>query len=397
MRKLKLNIITIKFRDSRGNTAKAWKTIREIVPNCKNIAKDCNFEDEATKPNEYNVHFANVGRSTFEKTQETLHNGRVSYSNVPYFDDASMILDGTPFKPQPVDTDTIILTIKDLTDKNSVDSDGIHLKFIKDSLYFVAFYLTCIINTSNITRIFPSSWKHTLVVPVFKSGDSNDMNNYRLISLIPIVSKMLEKVVAGQLKQFLEFNNLFSSTQHGFRPRLSIEAALTFITDKIFGNIDTKKIFILTLCDLSKAFDSVSHDILIRKCVKVNKDSFWFSSYTKNRTQSVRINKIISGEVKVDYGVPQGSILGPSLFSIYAIDLAEKINKCTLIQYADDTQFLQADTVDHISNLISNTEHSLRDIKRYLLTNGLLLNPKKTQCIFNGNRQLLARIPLTHT
>ncbi len=267
------------------------------------------------------------------------------------------------------------------------------MRFIKNALYFIAFYLTCIINTSIVTGVFPTSWKHALVVPLFKSGDSNDMNNYRPISLLPIVSKILEKIVAWQLMQFLEFDNLLSNTHHGFRPRLSTEPALTVITDKIFGNMNSKKISILTLCELSKAFDSVSHGNILRKCAKLNVDSFWLSSYTKNRTQSVRINKTISEEIKVGYGVPQCSILGHILLSIYVNDLAEKINACSLIQYADDTQFLQADNIDNLNNLIPNTEDTLRDIKRYFLTNELLLNPPKTQCIFIGNRQLLSRIP----
>lgn len=108
------------------------------------------------------------------------------------------------------------------------------------------------------------------------------MKSYSSISLLPIVSEIVQKVVAGPLKQFFEFNNLVFNTKYGFRPRLSKETALTAIMDKIFGNMDTKEISILNLCDLSKAFDNISHDILLRKCAKLNADSFWFSSYTKN-------------------------------------------------------------------------------------------------------------------
>ncbi len=199
----------------------------------------------------------------------------------------------------------LIVIIQGLNTANSVGSGGIPLRFIKDSLYFIALYLTCIINTSIDTGVFPTSWKQALVVPLFKSDDSNDMKNYRPISLLPIVSKILQKIVAWQLMQFLEFNNLLSHTQHGFRPRLSTETALTVITDKIFNNMDSKKISVLTLCDVSKAFDSVSHEKLLHKCAELNVDSFWLSSYTK-----------------------------------IELNLSALINGCSLIQYADDTQFL---------------------------------------------------------
>ncbi len=151
----------------------------------------------------------------------------------------NVILDGVSiFRPQPIDIQTVILTTKSLNESRPFVSDGISPKFIKDSLYVTAYYLTCIINTSIITGMFPFSWKRALVVPLFKSGDASDLNNYRPISLLPILSKLLEKIVAGQLIQFLERNKLVSNAQHGFRPRLSTETALTVITDKICDNMD---------------------------------------------------------------------------------------------------------------------------------------------------------------
>ncbi len=156
--------------------------------------------------------------------------------------------------------------------------------------------------------------------------------------------------------------------------------------------MDNKSISLLTLCDLSKAPDSVSHSILLSKCTHLSIDSFWFKDYVSNRTQSFLLNNTVSSIQNIAYGVPQGSILGPILFNIYANDVADYITDCLLVQYADDTQFLHTTTFDNLNLLIRNTESTLLRLKRYFLTNGLLLNPANTQCIFIGSRQLLSLI-----
>ncbi len=162
------------------------------------------------------------------------------------------------------------------------------------------------------------AWKHALFVPLFKSGDINSVNNYRPISLLPIISKILEKIVANQLLHYLESNRLITNSQHGFCPKLSAETALTVITDRIYNSMDNKSISLLTLCALSKAFDSVSHSILLSKCIHFGIDSFWFKDYVSNRAQSVRPNNTVSSIQNFAYGVPQGSILGP-IFSTYTL------------------------------------------------------------------------------
>ena len=123
---------------------------------------------------------------------------------------------------------------------------------LRDALPVIAPYLTCIINTCIVTGVFPTAWKHSLVTPIHKSGASHDLGNYRPISLLSVLSKIIEKVIATQLVNFLESNKLLNATQHGFRPNLStITAGITKITNKIYENMDNKKISLLTLCALS--------------------------------------------------------------------------------------------------------------------------------------------------
>ncbi len=183
-----------------------------------------------------------------------------------------------------------------------------------------------------------------------------------------------------------------SNSQHGFRPKLSTETALATVTDKLYENMDNKKVSLLTLCDLSKAFDTVNHIILLYKCSLLNIDSFWFNDYLENRSMSVRLENTISKKKIIGYGVPQGSILGPILFGIYVNDLHAHVD-CFLVQYADDTQFLHSGTMDDLNKIIKDTEDTHAKCRDYYLKNGLMFNSSKTQCIFIGNRQLLSNIP----
>ncbi len=155
--------------------------------------------------------------------------------------------------------------------------------------------------------------------------------------------------------------------------------------------MDKKQISLLNICDLSKASDSVKHTLLLKKLLKINIDTDWFDSYLSNRTQSVRVNDTISSKLNVDYGGPQGSILGPLLFNIF---VPEFIGDCTLVQYADDTQLLHSGSLDDLKLVISRKEETMRISRAYFLRQGLMMIANKTQCIFIGTRQLLSKIPL---
>ena len=193
--------------------------------------------------------------------------------------------------------------------------------------------------------------------------------------------------------EHLELNNLLSNTQHGFRSKLSTETALLKITDSICNNIDNNLIFLVILCDLSKAFDSVSHDISIDKLDIVNVDKFWFDDYLGNRQQSVKIGNVTSSSTDITYGVPQRSILGPILFLIYVNDMCNVNFSCSLVQYADDCQFILKGKVEDLDEIVKIAEDTLIKAKHYFDKNGLLMNAKKTQCMFIGSRHNIAKIP----
>ena len=376
------------FANCSGNSAKIWKCIHKLIPTNKGKNIVCDKENVLTKVEDFNNFFADVGENAFYKSQEGLgRNDQYTYTNTMTENNCN------PFRPTPIDNKTLVLTISGLKNSNAQGCDKISLRFLKDSLPVTLSYITCIVNTSIVTGVFPTQWKHAIVVPIHKSGDVEDISNFRPISLLPVLSKILEKVISMQLKNYLECNALLSNTQHGFRSNLSTETALLTISKKIYENIDNKKLSLLTLCDLSKAFDSVSHPILLDKLLKLNIDPFWFNDYLKDRTQSVRFNNTISSKKFITYGVPQGSILGPLLFNIYANDISDYIKDCVIVQYADDTQLLHTGNIDNLQGLIDDAQNTLTQTKKFFNRNGLLLNVKKTQCIFIGSRNHISSIP----
>ena len=377
------------LRNCGNNSSKKWKIAKQLIPDKKSNSNSCMYDNVPEKANDFNEFFSNVGKVTYEETQRDLERG---------FNDGIIRNDTeTPgiekFRPKPVTVDTVILTFKQLNETNAVGSDDIGFKFLKDSFIILAFYITIILNTSIVTGVCPSLWKHALVLPFFKSGDPNEVTNFRPISILPILSKLLEKIIANQLSEFLENNNIISNTQHGFRRHLSTETALMKVTDKVYNNVDNNKITLLILCDLSKAFDSINRDLLLKKLAACRIDSFWFDSYLSDRSQSVQLGKVISSKRDVSYGVPQGSILGPLLFSIFVNDMSRLAVDCELVQYADDSQFIFTGSPNNIRAIIDKAETTLKIAKHYFDVNGLKVNPNKTQAIFLGSRQYLARIP----
>ena len=379
------------FSKCKGDIKGTWNVINKIIPINKKCSGQLNNlgENDQQKANDFNEYFANIGKNMYEKSQNDIHLINQPLSDQP----PSVRTNIDNFRPHPIDLVTLILIIKELKPTNSCGSDGIQFRFLIDSLPVTIFYILVIVNTSIVTGIYPDPWKCPIVAPIYKSGDTENVENYRPISLLCIISKILEKVVAIQLIDFLEKNRLLCNEQHGFRPSLSTETALLKITNKIYENIENKKISLLLLLDLSKAFDSVHHRILMTKLAKVNIDSFWFENYLCGRIQTVKVGSTSSSPREVTFGVPQGSVLGPLLFLIYINDLPQFIRDCLLVLYADDTQILISGDIDKIQELLKKAENILISAKHFFNSNGLLLNENKTKFIIFGSNQYLSRIP----
>jgi retron-type reverse transcriptase len=196
------------------------------------------------------------------------------------------------------------------------------------------------------TGTVPSQLKIAKVIPVYKSGDRRMVENYRPISLLNVFSKIFEKVVHNRLTTFLNINNIISPSQFGFRKSHSTVHPLTLFINSIGQALNEKRHSIAIFCDLKKAFDTVDHNILLKKLAKIGVSEAalkWFKSYLSDRYQYVSIGSSASNLCSIKIGVPQGSILGPLLFLIYINDLP-KISNLLNFLYADDTTLLSSHT-----------------------------------------------------
>ena len=178
------------------------------------------------------------------------------------------------------------------------------------------------------------------VTPIYKKGDKQKITNYRPISVLPVISKIFETVIHEQLSEYFVTNNLFSPKQYGFKKNASTELAALELLDRLLIQLGSRKIPINFYIDLSKAFDSLRHDILLQKLSHygiTKKAKLLLESYLKNRKQFVQIGDVRSTMKQVLTGVPQGSIIGPLLFNIFINDIVKACDKFAFIPYADDT------------------------------------------------------------
>ena len=268
-----------------------------------------------------------------------------------------------------------------LKNKKSNDFYGLNTVMIKKVKNLVIPPLTKLINGSIEGNCFPDCLKVACVVPIFKRGDSDDPNNYRPISILPIVSKIYESILKEQLVKYLEERQLLTGAQFGFRAGRSTVGAAACLIDDIVDGFEAGDYSCASFLDLSKAFDCVNHSVLLRKlhmyglCPSACR---LLASYLGNRRQTVSVDGQESRPGIVNVGVPQGSILGPILFLVFINDLPGVIgnNNTSIVLYADDTTVL---TQNHnLQEAQASHVEVVGRIENWFAANGLLLNNEKT-------------------
>lgn len=294
---------------------------------------------------------------------------------------------------EPVTHMEVIAVVKNLKNTSSCGPDGVLVRVLKSVIHSIAVPLSSLINVSFNTGKFPEILKTGKVTAIFKSGDMNDCNNYRPISVLSCFSKILEKLMYARLFSFLCRNNILSNCQHGFRPQRSTETAAVEFVGFISKRMDEGKLTAGVFFDLSKAFDSINIEFVRSKFFNMGIRGTvldWIVSFLTNRKIATHVNGSASDDYDLDLGVPQGSILGPLIFILFINDLPNHISSGLIINYADDTSIaLAGSTLEDLQDSIGLV---CEEFGIWCRKNRLILNSNKTNIVVFGRQRIPDRI-----
>ena len=370
------------------DSKKFWKVVKSVVPNnkCTNRT-DIHLKDNTGEIIEkknvahyINSYFINIGKADLS----------VPYPDIESLSDAKGDHVEDQWSPDEFNVTEVLKVVKGINVSKSSGLQDISSYVIKEVFSILTRQIAHLMNLSLSSSIFPRAWKRAQVIPIPKSGNLTQVQNYRPISLLPLPGKILEKLMHGRLTDYIQANSLLSSNQHGFRKKHStvhsVAQLTTFINKKMDVRLPTLAVFI----DFRKAFDCVQHPILLNKLASLNicnEVLALFKSYLENREQKVLANNVFSSAQTITQGVPQGSVLGPLFYILYANDLVDVVKYCKVALYADDTVLYIANPDFDVS--VRRMRKDVRALLKWCKNNGIRMNTDKTKAmVFGGQKQL---------
>ena len=387
VRKSKKDYYTSLIDQNKGNSKSMWKILKGLLPKCSSggiTALEVNgtlITDFKNIANSFNAFFTDIGL----KLAAT-----INVVNVNPVDYVKQCFPKQPniFKFKDIKEKDVLKLIKNIPGGKATGMDNFQVKVLKIAAPEISRSLAYLFNFSLKTGKFPADWKLARITPIHKKGPKIDQENYRPVSILPVISKFIERLVHNQLYDHLVQNNLLCMQQSGFRKRHSCQTSLHRLHEQLYEDLFNGKVVGLIALDLRKAFDTVDHKIMLDKLkyYGVNgTEHDWFKSYLHNRFQICSIYNNMSDSHKITCGVPQGSILGPLMFIIYVNDMPKCFKDCNVNIYADDTTFYVADTsVDAVSRILQT---ELEFVHRWLCCNKLSLHIGKTSSMLICSRQ----------
>ena len=384
VRTAKKNFLHSQIENNTKNLRKTWQILSNSIRKPKSNKKNCSslningtiISDPLVMAESFNKFFASAAINIVNKINPST---KSATENITYNNNVFSL------KNSPVTISEILNATKLLQDKKTPDHNGISSNFLKKIIFNIATPLLHIFRLSFDKGIVPSQLKLAKVIPIFKNGDPSNMDNYRPISLLSSLSKILEKIVAIRLTTFLNEYDILSNWQFGFRSQHSTVHPMVHFTNFLSNAINKKEHSLAIFCDLKKAFDCCDHTILLSKLEKYGirgSELLWFKSYLSDRKQFVSLHGKNSLLTDVLLGVPQGSILGPLLFLLYINDLP-LASKLFALLFADDTTLLAS--ADSVVSLVEFVNLEFKKICDFFRTNKLMLHPDKTKILFFSN------------
>ena len=381
------------LEETSDNPKKFWRNLNDLLGRSKNDTVNVMFTQEngmdvsAENSADYlNRYFAQIG-STLADSLPSIPPHRT------YGDQYNIIKDDIV---RTITEQAVLEYVKNIDVNKSSGIDTIPSFILKDCFVKMIPELTNLFNCSLNTGIFPDVWSIAKITPIPKSGDLKQPKNWRPISILPLPGKLLEKCCYGLIEHHLEGNNIISNQQFGFRKGRSTSHATFELVKYISENVNNHQYVSCLYLDMAKAFDSISHSILLSKLEHIGLHRVlrkWLASYLGNRKIITKLNGHESSPLDLNTGVPQGSCLGPQLFIIYINALTEAVNmtNCKSLLYADDAViYTSGNDIGEIENSLQQVSNN---ISNWCIQNRLVINAEKSKLCTYGTKNMLKNIP----